>query len=41
METGKTASQLDRTVFEEAENKVLGELKADSINVVEVPDIKP
>ena len=41
MEAGKVASQFNRTISEEAENKVLDELKADGINVVEVPDIKP
>lgn len=41
MEAGKVASQFNRTISEEAENKVLEELKADGINVVEVPDIKP
>ena len=41
MEAGKVASEFNRTISEEAENKVLDELKADGINVVEVPDIKP
>ena len=41
MEAGKVASEFNRTISEEAENKVLEELKADGINVVEVPDIKP
>ena len=41
VEAGKAASQFNRTISEEAENKVLEELKADGINVVEVPDIKP
>lgn len=41
MEAGKYASDLNRKVSEEAENKVLEELKADGINVIEVPDITP
>ena len=41
VEAGKVASQFNRTISEEAENKVLDELKADGINVVEVPDIQP
>lgn len=34
MEAGKVASQFNRTISEEAENKVLEELKADGINVL-------
>ena len=41
MEAGKYASDFNRKISEEAENKVLDELKAEGINVVEVPDIQP
>lgn len=41
MEAGKYASDFNRKISEEAENKVLEELKADGINVIEVPDITP
>ncbi len=41
MEAGKYASDLNRQISEEAENKVLEELKAEGINVIEVNDIKP
>ena len=34
VEAGKAASQFNRTISEEAENKVLEELKADGINVL-------
>lgn len=40
-EAGKYASEYNRKISEEAENKVLEELKADGVNVVEVTDIKP
>ena len=41
MEAGKFASEFNRKISEEAENKVLDELKAEGINIVEVTDIKP
>ncbi len=41
MEAGKYASDFNRKISEEAENKVLYELKAEGINVIEVPDITP
>ena len=41
MEAGKFASEFNRKISEEAENKVLAELKAEGINIVEVKDIKP
>ena len=41
MEAGKYASDFNRKISEEAENKVLDELKAEGINVIEVPDITP
>lgn len=40
-EAGQYASEYNRKISEEAENKVLEELKADGVNVVEVTDIKP
>lgn len=40
-EAGKYASDFNAKISEEAENKVLEELKAAGVNVVEVPDIKP
>lgn len=40
-EAGKYASEYNRKISEEAENKALEELKADGVNVVEVTDIKP
>ena len=40
-EAAKYASDFNRQISEEAENKVLDELKADGVNIVEVPDIKP
>ena len=40
-EAGKVASEYNRTISEDAEKEVLEGLKADGINVVEVPDIKP
>lgn len=41
MEAGEYASSYDRQISEDAENKVLDELKAQGVNIVEVPDIKP
>lgn len=41
MEAGKYASDFNRKISEEAENKVLDQLKAEGINVIEVPDITP
>lgn len=41
VEAGKLASEYNRQISEEAENKVLEELKADGINVIEVKDINP
>lgn len=41
MEAGKAASEFNRKISEEAENKVLDELKAQGTNVIEVPDITP
>ena len=41
MQAGKEASDFNRQISEEAENKVLEELKAEGINVVEVTDITP
>ena len=41
MEAGKYASDFNRKISEEAENNVLDELKAEGINVIEVPDITP
>lgn len=41
IEAGKYASEFNRQISEEAENKVLEELKADGVNVVEVTDVKP
>ena len=41
MEAGKYASEFNRQISEEAENKVLDELKASGVNVVEVNDITP
>ena len=41
MQAGKEASEFNRQISEEAENKVLDELKADGINVIEVDDITP
>lgn len=40
-EAGKYASEYNRKISEEAENKVLEELKAEGVNVVEVDDITP
>lgn len=40
-EAGKYASEFNRKISEEAENKVLEELKSDGVNVVEVTDITP
>ena len=41
MEAGKLASEYNRQISEEAENKVLEELKAAGCNVVEVTDKAP
>ncbi|ABR49907.1 TRAP dicarboxylate transporter- DctP subunit [Alkaliphilus metalliredigens QYMF] len=41
MEAGRYASEFNREISEEAENKVLAELKAEGINIVEVSDITP
>lgn len=41
MEAGRYASEFNRKISEEAENKVLAQLKAEGVNVVEVEDIKP
>ena len=40
-EAGEYASQYNRKISEETENKILDELKADGCNVVEVEDITP
>jgi len=40
-EASKYASEYNRKISEEAENKVLEELRADGVNIVEVPDITP
>lgn len=40
-EAGKHASEFNRKISEEAENKVLEELKEEGVNVIEVNDIKP
>lgn len=41
MEAGKYASDFNRKISEEAEKKVLDELKEEGINIVEVDDITP
>lgn len=41
MEASKHASEFNRKISEDAENKVLAELKAAGVNVVEVTDVKP
>lgn len=41
VEAGKYASEFNKKISEEAENKVLDQLKADGVNVVEVTDIAP
>lgn len=41
VEAGKYASEFNKKISEEAENKVLEELKADGVNVIEVEDITP
>jgi len=41
VEAGKVASAFNRKISEEAENKVLEELKAEGINIVEVTDKTP
>ncbi len=40
-QAGEYASEFNRTLSEEAENKVLEELKADGVNIVEVADKAP
>lgn len=40
-EAGKYASEFNRKISEEAEKKVLEQLKADGVNIVEVTDITP
>lgn len=40
-EAGKYASEFNRQISEEAENKVLEELRAEGVNIVEVDDITP
>ncbi len=41
MEAGKLASEFNRKISQEAENKVLEELKTAGVNIVEVKDIAP
>ena len=41
IEAGKAASAFNRQISEEAENKVLEELKADGVNIVPVDDVTP
>lgn len=41
MEAGRYASELNRQISEEEENKVLQELKDEGINIIEVEDITP
>ncbi len=41
IEAGEYASNFNRQISEDAENKVLEELKADGVNIVEVTDVKP
>lgn len=41
VEAGKYASEFNRKVSEETESKVLNELKAEGVNVIEVDDITP
>ena len=41
VEAGKYASNFNRQISEEAENKVLEELKASGTNIIEVTDVKP
>ena len=41
VEAGKLTSEFNRKISEEAENKVLDELRASGINVVDVDDITP
>ena len=40
-EAGKYASEYNRKISEEAENKVLEELRAEGVNIVEVTDVAP
>ena len=41
VEAGKVASAFNRQISEEAENKVLEELKAEGCNIIEVTDVTP
>ena len=41
IEAGKYASNFNRKISEDAENKVLEELKANGVNIIEVDDITP
>lgn len=41
VEAGKLTSEFNRKISEEAENKVLEELRAEGVNVVDVEDITP
>ena len=41
MEAGEYASQFNKKISADAENKVLEQLKADGIKIVEVPDVTP
>ena len=41
VEAGKQTSEFNRKISEEAENKVLEELRAEGVNVVDVEDITP
>lgn len=41
IEAGKAASEFNRQISEEAENKVLEELKADGVNIIPVDDVTP
>ncbi|MDD4569848.1 MAG: TRAP transporter substrate-binding protein [Tepidanaerobacteraceae bacterium] len=41
IEAGEYASEFNRNISEETENKVLEELKAEGVNVIEVDDITP
>lgn len=40
-EAGEYASQYNRQISQETEDKILEELKADGVNVIEVDDITP
>ena len=41
IEAGKAASEFNRQISEEAENKVLEELKAEGVNIIPVDDVTP